>query len=493
MADVATELLMRARARLRLSQAVPPTPTQPPDATLGSHAMTGVNNAIASVAGFPVNMATMGINALLPKAWEIQNPPGGSEMLRGGMRAIGATTDIAPNTPGERIANRIGEELGAYAIPGLGLVGKLEKPGRAGLSMIAQALTGGGAAALTNEALPGNNLADLVASLLGGGAVVGASHAMRPNPNRPTAEGLGRDVDQAYANVQADTGTINPQSLEEMVGGLRAKAGDMGLHPALTPKADAALGSIEGAYGPQPRGSNYSRTPPTIADIDKERRLINEGVVMSPDPGEARLGRGMRDELDAYLNGLTPADVTGGNPSMTIAELQRARALAQREFKANDVQKAIDSAELSAATTGTGGNTVNRIRQKVKWIIDPQYPNRAKGYSAEEIAAMRKVAEGGAVDNLLRIIANMSPAKGGLNSVLGMGLLSLDATRPLAMAGMATGLAAHGAANAITKNRAMELVDMLRNGGPIAPKAISETEKRTIAALLAANAGGQAQ
>ena len=455
--------------------------------------MSGINEGLATILGLPgdmstgvANMAISGANALGADIPKFAPSPLGGDAIAAGMTNLGMIGTALPDSAMEQAARRVGSEIGAYAIPGGAVLGKSARVGKDALALLASALTGGGSAAVANQLMPGSPTADIVASLLGGYGPVAVMRAMRPTPRAPSESELAAAVDTAYGNVRVDKGTINDQSLEELVAGLRARTRDMGINPNLTPRADATLRSIEDAYGPLPSDAGFVRSPRTIADIEDERKLVGNSIAGQIDPNEVRIGGAMRDEIDEYLANLQPSDVTGGNPSMTIEELQRARELAARQYRANQVQDRVDSGVLAANTSGTGGNQVNTIRQKIKWIIDPLYPARARGYSEADLKLMREIAEGGTADNLLRLVGRTSPTSGFLPA---MGTIGLGLTgNPLPMAIPMAGLGAKTAAEAMTKAKTARLVEQLRNGGPVPMKQFTDSEMRIIEALIGAGA-----
>ena len=77
---------------------------------------TGTSEGIAGMAGMPVDLLTKGINAVggLAGMPPIQNPVGGSESIRGALSPF--MSDTEPQTMGQRLARRIGQDVGAGAV-----------------------------------------------------------------------------------------------------------------------------------------------------------------------------------------------------------------------------------------------------------------------------------------------------------------------------------------------------------------------------------------
>lgn len=160
----------------------------------------GVNEGIALLAGAPVDLVNAGLTAV---GLDSEYPIGGSESIRDAMSAtfgrlkgaIGSDEDMfeqGPDTTTGRIVHRVGQEIGATAIPGAGLVGAgvrtiarpattaapsmartfLEpigrSPGRASIGETAAATGAGIGAGIAQEAAPGNVPFEMAGQIAGG-------------------------------------------------------------------------------------------------------------------------------------------------------------------------------------------------------------------------------------------------------------------------------------------------------------------------------------
>lgn len=173
------------------------TPPAPESRGLAVNAAAGGNEAIASMAGAPVDAATwlinhapgtilvnkgaeaLGFKAPIPK---IENPLGGSESLKRGLGLVGANPDdVKAVTPGEHLARAAGSGAASMLIPGLGAEVALTRTAKAGDSFIAAALD------MIKGTGPTSNAAIGAAS--GVGADVAADAV--PEPYKPLASMAG--------------------------------------------------------------------------------------------------------------------------------------------------------------------------------------------------------------------------------------------------------------------------------------------------------------
>lgn len=190
---------------------------------------SGLNEGIGNVLGAPVdfmttalNLGTSGINSVLgTEIPQIVDPFLGSNTFRGGMEQIGA---IRPPTddPGKQFVRRAAQDVGA-ALPALPLAG----PATIG-SVAAQLAMGAGSgigAAVAERELPGNETAEMIAQLLGGGLGGVASSAARrvvtPFPTDPTRQAAAQTLADEGVELTAGqrTGNKGLQYLESELGG----------------------------------------------------------------------------------------------------------------------------------------------------------------------------------------------------------------------------------------------------------------------------------
>ncbi|WP_336042562.1 hypothetical protein [Pseudooceanicola nanhaiensis] len=454
--------------------------------------MSGVNEGIASAFGFPVdmvtgaiNMGTRGINKIAgTEIGEIADPFGGSNSIR---ELLAPTiSETLPQTAAQRYGRRVGQELGATAIPG-GIVMRGARAPMAVAGLEAASATSAGIAGQTaREIAPESAAADTVASVLGGLSPVAASRALRPAPRGPDLGVLKAGRDAAYGDVKNSGATLSAQSSAALADRLQEQLGDRRATRMLNPRAATAVDELAAEL--------RSGRPMTIAEIDETRQWIGRNVAGSSEAGERAIGVNMKEAIDEHLGSLGASDVTGTNRAGEVVKtLQEARDKARRIHK-SQIFEAEDTGAISkglrrAATTGTGGNEVNALRQNIRRVLEN--PKLRRGFNEAELQAMRDIADGTPTQNALRLLGRLAPTSGALPLYGGAGLAGAASAsgNPLYMVPPALGQIAKALAERSTKKQVAGLGELIRNGGvPLPGKGVSDTERRVIAALLASRA-----
>jgi hypothetical protein len=455
-------------------------PSAAPQTNLFEQSTSGINEGIAGMLGAPVdlmagalNMGAKGINAVagtnLPS---IENPVGGSGTFRDLLSPT--ISEVEPQTTAQRYGRRIGQEVGAAAIPGGVMMRGAAAPLALAGTELASALGAGLAGQTSQEIAPGNSTADMIASMIGGIGPVVAGRALRPGPQAPTLDNLKQQQAAAYTDVDASQARLDPAQRQGLIDHMRGRTDAMDMDEFLHPRANRTMSRMD-SLEPSPR----------IADVEQKRRLVGRDVAGSLDPSEAMIGQGMKDEIDAYLKGLADNGGLGPDASATLGRLQDGREMTQRIKKAEAVTGAVTKAERRAASSGTGGNEVNTTRQNIRAMLDN--PKQSRGFSAAEREQMESIVRGTPAQNALRLAGRFSPTSGAL-SAMG-GLASGASFGPLGVLPSVIGYGAKAGAEALTKRQIDKLMQTIRNGGPLAAKAFNSTDKRAaIAAMLASGA-----
>lgn len=446
-------------------------PAPPPQTGVLGQVGTGMNEGIADMLGAPVDMATAGLNWLGGKVGmdPIQSPVGGSQSLRGLLSPF--MTAEEPQTAGQRIARRVGQEVGAGAVAapvaGIGSAGSLA------LNTAANAASGaaGGATAEVTD----DPYAQIAASILAGAGTVGAAHRLRPGPTAPSLDALKAERAEAYARVRGSEGQITPEAMSRLNLGVQRQTSMAEMDDILHPKASRAVERLRDTEGP------------TISKLEQRRQYIGSDVAGSVDAGERRLGSILKDEIDGFLGKLGPADLRGeANPDEIVAALQRGRAAHSKVARSEMLEAAIDRAERRAATSGTGGNVVNTTRQNIRSILDD--PRKARKFSQAERDIMEAIVRGTGTTNTMRMLGRLSPSSGALPYMAsGIGGVTGAASsgNPLFMLPATVGYAAKEAGERLTAKQVKKLQEVVRNGGPVAAKTLTDGERRVLQAMMA--------
>lgn len=214
----------------------------------------------------------------------------------------------------------------------------------------------------------------------------------------------------------------------------------------LYPKTTAALEVILGTKG-----------KPSLTEIENLRKVAKTAAD-SVDKADARLGAKIIDAIDDFEDGLGDKDVIAGNPESASA-FKEARALNSRYAKASVIKKIFDDAEVTAGANYTMSGMENALRQQFKALA--KNDRKLRGFSADEKAAIRKVAIGGPVENALRLLGKFAPT-GVVPTLAGLGAISVGG--PAGFLLPAAGTAGRYAATRMTIRNAEDLDRLVRRG-----------------------------
>lgn len=219
---------------------------------------------------------------------------------------------------------------------------------------------------------------------------------------------------------------------------------------------------------------DYAGQDMTPEQMQTVRRMLQDAAG-SADPQDRRIGAALLGKFDDWRRQHVP-------------EYDQADKIYGRMKRADDVDFRIEKAERRAASSGTGGNSVNTARQNIRQILDD--PKKQRGYSEDELIAMERIVRGSPVVNTLRLGGRLSPTSGALpliGSIAGTGL------NPLAGAAMmGATYAMKSGAEALTNRQINNLSAMIRNGAALPKNALAGLDDASFA-LLATRAAMAAQ
>jgi hypothetical protein len=212
--------------------------------------------------------------------------------------------------------------------------------------------------------------------------------------------------------------------------------------------------------------------PVTLKGIDTLRRIASN---IGSDPAD-RVATGLSKQIvkkiDKHLDRMNSSHVLMGNKTDGLEALKDARRLWATARKAETVEEAVSRAKLNTAVTGTGGNYDNVLRQQFRNILNS--PKKRRGFSPDELGAMREVAAGTPSQNALRLLGRLSPTTGGLSlSLHGGALLGSGGLSAVAGAG---GWAAKRSAERMTENNVYGLARLIRENG-LTPHLAAQVKK----------------
>lgn len=432
----------------------------------------GTNIGMADMAGLPVDAITGAINGVggLTGAWgPIENPVGGSEFFR---QLAAPLTDMipAPDTRGERIARRMGEEAGASTVAApLAFASPAVRaaPGTFLAAEAASTVGSGGGAAIANEVAPDSAMAEIVGSLTGGiPSGLATSRMMGGGGTGAVIRGgideqraIARD---AYGTVRADQRVLPQESVDDMALGIMADMDAQRINPRLQPSSTAVMDAIV----------DDTARPMRIEDVENLRRMTQRSVPVTAADDDKRLAGIMRDRLTGYLDSL--------NDPVSDA-LVDGRNAHRRATAAQSVADASTKAARRAASTGSGGNEINAMRQTLRGMIDS--PRKARSFKPDELAAMDAIVRGTEGQNAMRSLSRFAPTSGGLSAMLGVGGAMASPTVALPIM-TSTELAKAGGERSTRK----AIADLMQR---LAPDRVTATRQAGVSPVIAALLAGR--
>lgn len=360
--------------------------------------------------GFPVDAVADAIGGVgqLTGLWDRpQSPVGGSEFWSGIMEPTRAGIG-APQTDAERFVRRAGEEIGAGAVGApIALVSAAGRSAPVAAALTDLAASGGaGLGAAAADYLAPDSTAAEIAGLLAGGLAAGGAASRYAGLGgtddvvRGGIEEQRRLANDAYDVVRADEAILPQDEIFNLAMGIDHRMAAERLNPRLQPSSAAIRDAlVDDAF-----------LPSRVEDVENLRRMTQRSLPVTASPDDQRLAGIMRDEITAYLDNLdTPS----------TRALTEGRDATRRYKAAESLEAASTKAARRAASTGSGGNEINAMRQNLRSILDN--PNKARSFSPAERQMMESIVMGDGGSNMARSLSRFAPSSGGLSSMLGIG------------------------------------------------------------------------
>jgi hypothetical protein len=306
--------------------------------------------------------------------------------------------------------------------------------------------------------------------------MLAAQRAMRPKQiagPKMTLEDLRAAKNEAYQKADNIGASYSADQVDNLVTGISDDMSHNNIDAVLQPKASRTLEKI------QERGGQ----PASLRDIENIRKMAQRNPSAAIEGEERRLGGMMTANVDEFLNSTVPSNTQGPE---AVRALQEARGLAQRSFKAKEIQDAFYKAENDAASAGSGVNAENATRKQIKSILNT--PKKRRGFSEDEVSSMESFVRGTPMQNGLRMVGKLSPQGNGLMAALGGGAVTggLMSGNPALAALPAAGFVAKRAADKGSQKAAQSLLDLVISGGKFqaSKKGLKASEQSALQLLM---------
>ncbi|MBS7698603.1 hypothetical protein [Chelatococcus sp. YT9] len=306
------------------------------------------------------------------------------------------------------------------------------------------------------------------------GAIAGR---FNKTPDVPSLDALRAGADDAYRASEKAGVVVKPEAVQRLSSEIKGALAEKGYLPRLQPKVAAVLDELD----------KVAEGNVTLKGVDVLRRVANAAKT-DVDPSTKMLGGDIVAKIDGFLDNLNLNDVLTGNRTEGVKALQEGRKLWSQVRKSEMIDEAMEKAALQAASSGSGANVDNAIRQQFKSILNSK---KGRNLTADERAAMMEVVKGGSMQNLLRLFGKLAPT-GVVSTGLSTGIGSLLGGAIGAAAVPVAGMAAKTAADAITPRNVDQLSRIVRSGGsaaatqaaPNAVQRLASSEREALSRLL---------
>lgn len=307
---------------------------------------------------------------------------------------------------------------------------------------------------------------------VGGGGLIGTTRAATGAETVPTTGDLYAAADAGYKQARNLGVVYNSQSVAKAIGAAQTAMEGDGLIAENAPQTFAVLAKLQSP----PAGSTAPFT-----GLEAARQALNH--IRQDNAGKTdglAAGRAI-NALDDFFANPDPSSVVAGPASQVASVAKSARANYAAASRSADLEGKSDYANLRADAANSGLNTDNAIRQRVAVLFDPQHPERLRGYTPDQVAALKQVVQGTATRNTLRWVGNFLGGGGGLGAglvgaggaAMGFGLGGMEGGTVGAATGPVLGASAKLMANHLTGKALDNVAQSVRAGSPLAADLLS--------------------
>ena len=275
----------------------------------------------------------------------------------------------------------------------------------AGAVLDALGLVTGGAGAAARAPGVAGRIARTVAAAdparAAGRAIQSATRGASRMPSRkafiqgaPGGEALRKQAGALYDAAEAAGVTFPQADYASFVDNISATLAKEGADPVLSPKVVRLQKLLEDSRG----------QAPDLQRMETIRRQFLDAAG-SADPAERRLAQIGVDAVDDFVENASES---------TAGTLKEARSLWRRMRKAEVIDDAIENATLAKEGVEAG------LRNQFSTLYRQRKSKKMRGFSDDELAAIKAVAEGNMTSNVLRRIGSLSGGTGAQRNMLNL-------------------------------------------------------------------------
>jgi len=433
----------------------------------GVGAIPGAAGGVLSLGVADLGTALYNLGGSLFNAERIPLP---SETISKGYRSVGIGR--APETPGEQVYSDVLEGgVGAFsqgkAAQNLFKTGS--KPVQnfmadMGKNIRGQTVAGAAAAGAPSVA---SNYFDVTnpyalagLSLTSGMA---GNKVARSNPKPVTAAELKRESSTLYKQMEGEGVQIAPQAMADLNASVRTKLSDLRYDADTDKLVNQALDLFSKKSGKPMSFEMLEEFRKSIRDLPYTQSGAGRGT-----PKERAIIAALDDTIDKYMDNLTPAQVSSGDPAAAAAFLKKARDVRARGYRTETLENAFTKATATSDALNSNKSYPQALRDEFGKIAKD--PRKLSKFDKPTQELIKKVANGTATQSVFAALGKLSPSA----TMLGMKNIGYGAggfaapTTTATIAGLTSGSKA--IANRMTKGQANRaLISAAQPGGNIKP------------------------
>jgi hypothetical protein len=238
----------------------------------------------------------------------------------------------------------------------------------------------------------------------------------------PSTEELAVRSSQLFKQAKESNVELNAKDFSNTMKTIGKELREEGYDPRLYPKLDVAFSELQNAK--MPKDFNELRT----------LRKFIQGAQKSADPEERRLATDLKNRFDDYVMNIPETSIkTGGKEGLEA--WKEARDVYSRMSKSEMFDEMLDNAQLDRSKFSMSG-IENSLAQQLRQLA--KNDKKMRMFTAEEQEAIRAAAQGGNVQNVLRLFGKFAPTSS-VSSIPSILTTALNAPLGLALTGGAIG------------------------------------------------------
>ena len=273
----------------------------------------------------------------------------------------------------------------------------------------------------------------------------------------PSKEAIKDSATASYKAIEKARFTVKPNVLDDAISNIKADL-DADLIPEISaPRTFLALNKLQKAGG----------------DINQIMGIRQSLGAIKPSEGtDFAAASHAIDAIDGFLEGITPQQILtkdkNVDPQYVVELLNHARSSWRAYKKLDQVDRAMLYAQHRAASTGTGANLQNTMRQEIRKILDSD--TKSRGYSEQAKRQMEEIVEGTRASNIARFIGKFAPS--GPVSAWTSIMAGLEAGPGVGTAVGVGATLARKLGSYLTRKQIQELANVIRGESPLSRAAI---------------------